>query len=197
MTEPNPLPPGRLTPEQHDQTVSLLVLRHLYDGEVIDYPLPPNHPHAAVFERLVREGLINRWDRTWPLHDRYRLTDRGIARIETVYHPDEAEKLFQDMQQRNLRPSERRRELQQRGYDPLYWSTVHDPYTHWSTWDDDPGPYYRTVLADDPPPTLPPRPTHRTRPDPNDPSSVHDLDRESGRVTQFERDAGVPAYDVS
>jgi len=55
-----------------------LILRHLYDGDIIDWPSPDDHPLREVFAQLEAQGYVARWDRVWPLHDRYRLlTEKG------------------------------------------------------------------------------------------------------------------------
>jgi len=44
-------------------STSYLILRHLYDGDVIEWPLPEDHPLRPLFDALVAQGLIARWDR--------------------------------------------------------------------------------------------------------------------------------------
>lgn len=122
--------------------LELLVLRHLYDGDVVDYPLPEDHPDRSLFDGLERKGWIARWNRMWPLRDRYRLTDRGIAEIERQYDPTTAEAVLGELRTLGLRPEERRKWLRGRGYDPGIWPVLHDPHTHWETWRYDPGPNF-------------------------------------------------------
>ncbi len=110
-----------------------LILRHLYDGDIIEWPIPNDHPMRPIFAQLEAEGYVARWDRVWPLHDRYRLTEKGIATIEQVYRPAGAAAFFDDIRRRNLPPHERRAFLLQYGCDPMLWPLLHDPSTHWST----------------------------------------------------------------
>jgi hypothetical protein len=86
--------------------LSYLILRQLYDGDVIEWPVGDDHPLAGVFGALEAQGYIARWDRIWPLRDRYRLTERGIAAIEAVYRPNDAEAVWQRL--RAERPKGRR-----------------------------------------------------------------------------------------
>jgi hypothetical protein len=111
-----------------------LILRHLYDGDIIDWPIPPDHPQKPIFDWLETQGYVARWDRMWPLHDRYRLTEKGIATIEAVYRPAGADTFFDDLRARNLAPQQRRQWLQSRQLDPILWPVLHDPATHWSTY---------------------------------------------------------------
>ncbi|MFO0659697.1 MAG: hypothetical protein U0165_07695 [Polyangiaceae bacterium] len=37
--------------------VSFLVLRHLYDGDVIDWPLPEDHRFRALFGQLESQDM--------------------------------------------------------------------------------------------------------------------------------------------
>jgi hypothetical protein len=90
-------------------STAYLVLRHLYDGDIIEWPIADDHPLRHVFAGLEAQGHIARWDRVWPLHDRYRLTEKGIATIEAVYHPAGAEAFWDDLRRRNLIPLDRRR----------------------------------------------------------------------------------------
>jgi hypothetical protein len=110
-----------------------LILRHLYDGDIIEWPVPDDHPLREVFLQLEGQGYVARWDRVWPLHDRYRLTEKGIATIEAVYRPAGAEAFFEDLRRRNFGPSDRRAYLQSQGLNPALWPLLHDPSTHWST----------------------------------------------------------------
>lgn len=116
------------------RSTAYLILRHLYDGDVIDWPIADDHPLRAIFEALESEGFVARWDRVWPLHDRYRLTEKGIATIEQVYKPAGAEAFFDDLQNRNLSPPARRQHLLSLGLDPVLWPLLHDPSTHWSNY---------------------------------------------------------------
>jgi hypothetical protein len=98
----------------------------------------------VVFHQLEALGFIARWDRTWPLRDRYRLTDRGIREIEKHYRPADAQRVFQQVRQANAgSPKARQAALRQHGVDPWHWSILHDPYTHWSTWGTNHGSYHR------------------------------------------------------
>ena len=99
-----------------------LILRHLYDGDIIEWPISDDHPLREVFMQLEAQGYVARWDRVWPLHDRYRLTEKGIATIEAVYRPAGADTFFEDLRRRNLSPPDRRA-----------YPLLHDPSTHWST----------------------------------------------------------------
>lgn len=123
-----------LFPEPQANATAYLILRHLYDGDVIEWPIADDHPERDVFAGLEAQGYVARWDRVWPLHDRYRLTEKGIAAIESVYRPSGAEAFMGDLRARNLNPAERRGFLLQRGLDALLWPVLHDPSTHWSTY---------------------------------------------------------------
>lgn len=137
-------PPDPASMARESWAVALLVMRHLYDGDAIDWPLASDHPQFPVFHQLESLGYIARWDRTWPLHDRYRLTEKGIREIEKHYRPADAERIFQQVRQANAgSPKARQAVLRQQGIDPWHWSVLHDPYTHWSTWDSDHGSYHR------------------------------------------------------
>jgi len=125
-----------------------LILRHLYDGDVIEWPIADDHPLRQVFAAMEAQGYIARWDRVWPLHDRYRLTDKGIAAIEEVYRPAGAESLYNDLRGRNLTAAQRRAYLQQQGYDPVLWPLLHDPSTHWDMYRQDRGRYYNWFWED-------------------------------------------------
>lgn len=125
-----------------------LILRHLYDGDVIEWPISDDHPLRRVFAAMEAQGYIARWDRVWPLHDRYRLTDKGIAAIEEVYKPAGAESLYNDLRGRNLSAAQRRTYLQQQGYDPVLWPLLHDPSTHWDMYRQDRGRYYNWFWED-------------------------------------------------
>lgn len=194
-------------------STAYLILRHLYDGDVIEWPIADDHPQREIFAGLETQGYVARWDRVWPLHDRYRLTEQGIAAIEAVYRPAGSEAFFDELRQQNLSPQDRRSWLEQRSCDPVLWPLLHDPSTHWSTYGAHGAPYQQYVWEDSapvrrkrPPPgkqasmgnTRPARPVqvvhhhvHHQRP-------LHhnvDLDREA-------QDAGgvlpaTPDYDVS
>lgn len=110
-----------------------LILRHLYDGDVIEWPVPDDHPLREIFLQLEAQGYVARWDRVWPLHDRYRMTEKGIAAIEAVYRPAGAEAFFEDLRRQNLNPNDRRGYLQRQGLNPALWPLLHDPSSHWST----------------------------------------------------------------
>jgi pentatricopeptide repeat protein len=183
---------GELPEDRIRRIVGVLILRHLHDGEEIDYPIPEDHRYRAVFEELETRGLIERWDRIWPLHDRYRLTPRGMAGIVAVRRPEEADQLFEEMHERGLAPRERHEYLIQHGYDPAVWSAVNDTSVTWTDWESDPGEYWRYVCEELPadtglgaPAAPPPRP------------SVMDLDREARRTAPRRRDRDLPASDVS
>ena len=115
-------------------SIAWLILRHLYDGDIIEWPVADDHPQREVFAQLEAQGYVARWDRVWPLHDRYRLTEAGIAMIESVYRPAGAEAFFNELRRANLGPLERRAYLQSRGLNPNIWPLLHDPSTHWSTY---------------------------------------------------------------
>ncbi len=146
-------------PDAQSVSIAYLVLRHLYDGDVIEWPLDDDHPQRPIFAALEVQGYVARWDRIWPLHDRYRLTERGIAAIEAVYRPAGAEAFFDDLRKRNLSPPNRRAHLQARQLDPTLWPLLHDPSTHWSTFLTTPARYLGYVWEDS-------RPPKRTRPPP-------------------------------
>lgn len=129
-----------------------LILRHLYDGDVIEWPVPDDHPLRQVFLQLEAQGYVARWDRVWPLHDRYRLTERGIAAIEAVYRPAGADAFFEDLRRRNLSPADRRAYLQSQGLNPALWPLLHDPSTHWSTFHQVGARYHAYVWEDMQPP---------------------------------------------
>ncbi len=133
-------------------STAFLVLRHLYDGDIIDWPIPDDHPQREVFVQLEADGYVARWDRVWPLHDRYRLTEKGIATIEAVYQPAGAEAFFEELRRQNLRPADRRMYLQSRRLDPGLWPILHDPSTHWSTWPGAGGLYHSYLWEDHRPP---------------------------------------------
>lgn len=128
--------------DPQDLPAAYLILRHLYDGDVIEWPIADDHPLRRVFAGLEAQGYIARWDRVWPLHDRYRLTDQGIARIESVYRPAGAEAIYSGLRSRNLPAAQRRAYLVQHGHDPVLWPLLHDPTTHWDMFHRDRGRYY-------------------------------------------------------
>jgi hypothetical protein len=129
-----------------------LIVRHLYDGDIIEWPIPDDHPLREIFQQLEAQGYVARWDRVWPLHDRYRLTEKGIRAIEAVYRPAGAEAFFEDLRRRNLSPPDRRRYLQSHGLNPALWPLLHDPSTHWSTFHDVGARYHSYVWEDQQPP---------------------------------------------
>ena len=131
--------------------VAYLILRQLYDGDVIDWPIPDDHALHALFSELEAQGYVARWDRMWPRHDRYRLTDLGIATIEAVYRPATSEALWFELRALALAPAARRAWLVRRGLDPRLWPVVHDPTTHWDSWADDHGLYYGWLWEDEQP----------------------------------------------
>lgn len=135
-----------------DSVVGLLVLRHLHSGDIIDYPISDSLPQAPVFKTLEEHKYIERWRRTWPLSDRYRITATGAQTILSAYKPDTAERIFNNLCSRQLAPSARPQALRALGLDPNYWPILHDPYTHWMTWPELMGPFQRYVWAPDLPP---------------------------------------------
>ena len=140
-------------------STAYLILRHLYDGDIIEWPIADDHPQRAIFAGLEAQGYVARWDRVWPLHDRYRLTERGIAAIEAVYRPAGADAFFEDMRRQNLSPVDRRSWLQRLQLDPMLWPLLHDPSTHWSTYGTVPARYLSYVWEDQ-------QPVRRRRPPP-------------------------------
>jgi hypothetical protein len=128
--------------DPQDKATAYLILRHLYDGDVIEWPIADDHPLRHVFAALEAQGHVARWDRMWPRHDRYRLTDLGIATIEAVYRPAGAEAVYQGLRSRNLAAAQRRAYLVDQGYDPVLWPLLHDPTTHWELWRNDRGRYH-------------------------------------------------------
>ena len=136
--------------DPQDRATGYLILRHLYDGDVIEWPIADDHPLRHVFTALEAQGYIARWDRTWPLHDRYRLTDRGIATIKGVYKPAGADTIYNDLRRKNLGAAQRRAYLSQQGYDPVLWPLLHDPTTRWDRVRYDRGSYYDWFWDDQP-----------------------------------------------
>ncbi|MFO0741488.1 MAG: hypothetical protein U0270_36665 [Labilithrix sp.] len=183
---------------------AFLILRHLYDGDIIDWPIPDDHPQRDIFQQLEAEGYVARWDRVWPLHDRYRLTEKGIATIEAVYQPAGSEAFFEELRRQNLRPADRRAYLQSRRLDPNLWPVLHDPSTHWSTWYTTGGLYQRYLWEDHHPPPRrrpPVKPQGEQRFDDDD-AWRRDRDRAAYNVDLDRRNdepAGLatPDYDVS
>lgn len=152
----------------------LLILRHLADGDAIDYPVPDDHPHARVFKELEAEGWVARWDRWWPMADRYRLTEKGQERVQKLYQPDVFEKLYEKMQTQDLSPADRRAFLRAEGIDPEVAPALHDPSVDWTSWsDDDPGPYWAYVWEGKTPSGRPRKEPRK----PERPQRVEDLDR--------------------
>lgn len=135
-------------------STAYLILRHLYDGDIIDWPVAQDHPQQPIFAGLEADGYVARWDRVWPLSDRYRLTEKGIAAIEAVYRPAGSEGFWNDLRQRNLSPLDRRNYLQSHRLDPLLWPTLHDPSTHWSTFATVGGRWASYIWEDQRPPRL-------------------------------------------
>jgi hypothetical protein len=127
--------------DPQDLSTAYLILRHIYDGDVIEWPIGEDHPLAQIFAALETQGYIARWDRTWPRRDRYRLTEKGISTIEAVYRPAGAEVMWNDLRSKGLNPNERRAYLQSQGYDPTLWALLHDPSTHWDTYRTEGGRY--------------------------------------------------------
>lgn len=161
--------------DPQDQSTAYLILRHLYDGEVIEWPIGDDHPLRHVFAALEVQGYVARWDRMWPLRDRYRLTELGIATIEAVYRPAGAQDFYADLRQRNLNAVDRRAYLQRHGFDPVLWPLLHDPSTHWDRYRDEGGGYYDWFWEDVAPP---PASRHHQ---PRDDAYSVDLDREARR----------------
>ncbi len=135
-------------------STAYLILRHLYDGDIIDWPVATDHPQHMIFAGLEADGYVARWDRVWPLSDRYRLTEKGIATIEAVYRPAGSEGFFNDLRQRNLSPPDRRAYLQAQRLDPSLWPILHDPSTHWSTFASMGGRWSQYIWEDQRPPRL-------------------------------------------
>jgi hypothetical protein len=160
-----------------------LILRHLYDGDVIEWPIDDGHPLKPIFDALEMQGYVARWDRVWPLHDRYRLTEAGIAAIEAVYRPADSATVWNELRGRNMTVVERRTYLIHYGYDPYLWPLLHDPSVGWDTYYDDPGIYWGYVWEDE----LPYRSRHVVETGPvvdevvvaDDGPVVYDLDREA------------------
>jgi hypothetical protein len=146
-------------------STAYLILRHLYDGDIIEWPIADDHPQREIFAGLEAQGYVARWDRVWPLHDRYRLTEKGIATIEAVYRPAGAEAFFDELRGQNLNPEGRRAYLQSRQLDPILWPLLHDPSTHWSTYANVGARYQQYVWEDT-------RPARRRRPPANQKQSV-------------------------
>jgi hypothetical protein len=183
--------------EPQARSIGYLILRHLYDGDIIDWPIDDDHPQRAIFADLEAQGFIARWDRIWPLHDRYRLTEKGIAAIEAVYKPSGADEIYLEMQRRKLKPADRRAFLSQRGCDPTLWPLLHDPWTHWSTYDPWEAQYQSYVWEDQ----LPFRRTRRAgimQPIVRDPV-VNDVDDDDDTsvpvgVVDLDREVGDPGH---
>lgn len=184
--------------DPQDLPTAYLILRHLYDGDVIEWPIAEDHPLRHVFAGLEAQGYIARWDRMWPLRDRYRLTDRGIAAIEGVYRPADADAIFNDVRGKNLGAAQRRAYLAQRGYDPGLWPLLHDPATRWDRFRYDRGSYYDWFWDD--------QPSNRSTDPGYDPGHVRDPDDDSraGRVVgaapyvlDLDREAGGRAASAS
>jgi hypothetical protein len=134
--------------DPHATSTAFLILRHLYDGDIIEWPIADDHPQREVFVGLESQGYVARWDRIWPLQDRYRLTEKGIAAIEAVYRPAGADTFFEELRRQNLHPDQRRAYLVSRQLDPVLWPLLHDPSTHWSTYRTMPSRYQSYVWED-------------------------------------------------
>ncbi|MBN9159421.1 MAG: hypothetical protein BGO98_38825 [Myxococcales bacterium 68-20] len=178
-----------------------LILRHLYDGDIIEWPIPDDHPQREIFAQLEAQGYVARWDRVWPLHDRYRLTERGIAAIESVYRPAGAEAFFEDLRRRNLSPQDRRMFLQQHGLNPALWPLLHDPSTHWSTFHEVGARYHSYVWEDmQPPKRVRPTKLKRgggggARPVHHHHHHDHDYDqRRAAHLLDLDREANDPGH---
>ena len=177
-----------------------LILRHLYDGDIIEWPIPDDHPQREIFAQLEAQGYVARWDRVWPLHDRYRLTERGISAIESVYRPAGAEAFFEDLRRRNLSPQDRRTFLQRHGLNPALWPLLHDPSTHWSTFHEVGARYHSYVWEDMQPPKRV-RPTKQKGGGgggrPVHPHHHHDHDydhRRAAHLLDLDREANDPGH---
>ena len=97
--------PGAMMFSNHrDSVTGLLILRHLHTGNVIDHPAPEALPQARILKILEENGLIERWNRVWPMTDRYRLTEKGAQVIQGAFRPEGAEAIFQQLRSRNLPP---------------------------------------------------------------------------------------------
>lgn len=182
-----------LNPAEIDDVVGLLILRHLHDGGVIDYPLRDDHPAASAMAALMSRGLVAMWDRIWPLHDRYRLTPAGMEWIEATYRPGRAEAVFQELRAAGIPVEARGRWLEERGHDPLRWPAVHDPYVNWDSWTDDPGVWF--LYVHDAHAQLREQRREKERRREREPD-IDDLDFEAGRHHAM-HGHGVPHTDVS
>lgn len=181
-----------------------LILRHLYDGDVIEWPVDDDHPLKPVFDALEQQGYVARWDRVWPLHDRYRLTEQGITAIEAMYKPAGADQTWNDLRRRGLNPAQRRSYLQDHGYDPYLWPLLHDPSTSWDTYYDEPSLYWAYIWEDEQPYRTRHREDRQVEPEvePALPAQAApylvDLDREAAAIPELATAAGMaPDYDVS
>jgi len=184
--------------------LAYLILRHLYDGDVIEWPVGEEHPLHAVFAALEAQGYVARWDRVWPLADRYRLTERGIAAIEAVYRPAGAEQFMNQIRQQNMSAAQRRAYLQQQRLDPVLWPLLHDPTTHWTTYGTT-GSRYQSFFWEDQRPPRRTRHHHKqthhakeARPPERPPEVIPyvvDLDRRADDPSAFA--PASPDYDVS
>jgi DNA-binding PadR family transcriptional regulator len=121
--------------DPQELSTAYLILRHLYDGDVIEWPIAENHALHSVFTALESQGYVARWDRMWPRRDRYRLTEKGIATIEAVYRPAGAELVFEELRRRT--PAGRAPTCN-RSVRSTPWS-LHDPSTHWDSYRDEGG----------------------------------------------------------
>ena len=185
--------------DPQQRSAAYLILRDLYNGEVIHWPIPDDHPLQHLFAALEAQRLIARWDRMWPLRDRYRLTEAGIAAIEAAYRPAGAEDLFEELRNLLLPPPQRRAYLEERGLDPTLWPVLHDPSIGWDTYRVDGGRWLDYLWEDRQPARRaghagggrwpvdrpPEEPLHARDPRDRDPvfpvPYVVDLDAEAGR----------------
>lgn len=180
-----------------------LILRHLYDGDVIEWPVDDDHAQKPVFDALEQQGYVARWDRVWPLHDRYRLTEQGITAIEAVYKPAGADQTWNDLRRRGLRPAQRRSYLEDHGYDPYLWPLLHDPSTSWDTYYDEPSFYWAYIWEDEQPYRTRHRDHRPVEPELEPPVPAQaapylvDLDREAAATPELATAAGMADFDVS
>lgn len=181
---------------------SYLILRELADGGVIDWPLDEADAQRPLFDGLEAGGFIVRWDRVWPLHDRYRLTEKGIQALEAVYNPGAASPLIERIRAQDLPPAQRRAQLLAVRLDPVVWPILHDPYTHWSSIRVDQGHLYRFFWEDQVAPRRKPAP-RKPAPKPKPPKppkvgfgnvaarlvNVHHHHHVDGTLVDLDRDA--------
>jgi hypothetical protein len=185
-------PMGSLGGDDLRSVVGLLILRQLYDGDVIDWPIPPDHPDKFVFDWLEEQGFVARWDRIWPLRDRYRLTPAGTGEIERWYDPASAESMIAEL--KAVPPKKRASWLASKGKDPLRWPALHDPYTHWETWRSDPGSAWLMVHEAAAVGGVVHHEVHELHAEPK--PIIDDLDQQAGHAHHHPV-GGTPAIDVS